>query len=474
MVESYNDVPYHSKVHFDMHPDRLAAVGKVAGMEPAPVEQCRYLEIGCGTGANLIGLAYYLPRARFVGVDLAENPIAEGEIARRELQLDNLALRAADLREIDAAWGEFDYIAAHGLYSWVPAEVQKALLRICRERLAPEGIAFISYNTLPGRHARQYLRDLMMFHTRAIEDPAQRILQARASVQLLLSKGRLPEPWQALLSKEAEKVAATPDNQLFHDDLGLSSEPLYFSDFIARAAAHELQYVGEADPFEMFDPGGLLTDISEELLDREQYMDFLKARMFRQTLLCRAERNLSRPSLEDCLDGFLYSALTRTLDDGQIQGLRSIRIKPVHEASRSVAAALGEVYPQPLSFADLVPYAGGEAALRDILTGMVISGFADFHVYDFPCQETVTDRPVASRLARYQAHESSMVVNACCRSVNLDEIGRQLIQLLDGTRSHEKIASDLARMTTDPGIKQIRKHLSGSLEWMARAALLEA
>jgi len=297
--------------------------------------------------------------------------------------------------------------------------------------------------------------------------------QALWSVDFLLSKSRLPEPWRNLLAKEADALRAMPDYQLFHDDLAAHSDPVYFSDFVTHAARHSLQYVGEADTPEMFDPTGLLRDISADLLNREQYLDFLKARMFRQTLLCPADRALSRPALQDLLEGFLFSSLTRTLEDGQIQGLRGIRIRSSHQASANVAAALGEMYPEPLSFADLEPYAGSREALLDILTGMVMSGFADLHVYNFPFQTTVTERPRASRLARSQARDSSTVVNACCRLVNLDEIGRELIQLLDGTRDQAQIAKDVSRAPGAPSLGEIVRHLPTSLEWMARVALLE-
>jgi methyltransferase-like protein len=474
MHDSYDRVPYLTKVHFDMHPDRLAAVGRLAGMAPAPVDGCRYLEIGCGNGAHSISLAHYLPNSTFVGVDLAEVPIAQGDRIRCDLNLENLTLRAGDLRDISEDWGEFDYIAAHGVYSWAPPEVRDALLRVCRERLAPEGIAFISFNALPGRRARQYLQDLMRFHTRAIEDPEQRVSQARQSVGFLLEKAYLPDQLKALLAKDAERIAAMPDSQLFHDDLAAFSDPIYFSDFVAAASRHRLQYVGEADTPEMFDLGGLVKDVTSDLLEREQYMDFLKARMFRQTLLCRAERELPRPRLESCFDSLSFTSLTRTMDDGQIQGLRGILIKPVHDAARNVSAALGEMYPLPISFEELAAYAGSNAALRDILTGMVMSGFADIHVHDFPFHDEVTERPQANRLVRYLARDSSSVVNACCRTVNLDPVGRQLVQLLDGARSHEKIAADLSRLPNAPPLEAIVKHLPDSLQWMARAALLEA
>ena len=151
----YDLISYPAMPRQQTHPDRLAAVGKLFGMKPAPVERCRVLEIGCSDGGNLIPMACALPESRFVGLDLAAGPITEGKNAARDLKLDNLALHACDLREIDESWGEFDYILAHGLYSWVPPEVRERILSVCRERLSADGIAFISYNAYPGGHIRQ-------------------------------------------------------------------------------------------------------------------------------------------------------------------------------------------------------------------------------------------------------------------------------------------------------------------------------
>lgn len=470
---TYNEIPYETAVRLEMHPDRMAAVGRLFGMVPAPVERCRYLEIGCGDGNNVIAMAYQLPESRFVGTDLAEVPIAAGERMRTGLNIGNLTLQARDLCEIGAEWGEFDYIAAHGVYSWVPAPVRDALLRVAKERLAPNGIAFISYNTLPGRHVRRFLRDFMLFHTRNIQDDAERVEQARWSLQFLAASPRLPDVWRPLMESEVKTVLSLQDAWLYHDDFSEFHESVYLHEFATHAGLHGLQYLGDADPYEMFDPQGLLKAISGGRLEREQYMDFLKARRFRQTLLCHQDQKLERPPLEDCLERFLFSSLTQTGENGQIQGLRGIRITPIHDAVRYVAAALGEVFPLPLTFAELVPYAGSEAALRDILTGMVLGGFADFHVYPFRCQETVSAKPAASRLVRYQSRLSPKVANACFRMVELDELGRHLVQLLDGSRTHRQIAEDLSRVPGAPTLQEIESHLPSSLEWMARAALLE-
>jgi hypothetical protein len=111
--------------------------------------------------------------------------------------------------------------------------------------------------------------------------------------------------------------------------------------------------------------------------------------------------------------------------------------------------------------------------LRDILFAMLSAGCVNLHVYDFPCEETVMERPRASLLVRHQATAGGDVTNACHLPVQLDEIGRRLVLLLDGTRTMEGIAQDLATGTEAPSIEDIRKHLPSSLEWFARMGLLE-
>ena len=124
----YNEVLYPSAVYAQTHPDRLAMMATLYGMTPAPVEKCRVLELGCGDGWNLITMAYGLPGSEFFGIDLAGKPIARGNELIAKLGLRNLSLREMDVADA-ADLGEFDYIIAHGLYSWVPQHVRERSLR---------------------------------------------------------------------------------------------------------------------------------------------------------------------------------------------------------------------------------------------------------------------------------------------------------------------------------------------------------
>ncbi len=468
----YDAIPYATFPRLETHPDRLATVGTLFGMTPAPVTRCRVLEIGCGTGNNLIPMAYWLPGSSFTGIDLAAEPIAAGLRAIASLRLGNIALREGDLRDLGPADGEFDYILAHGIYSWVPQEVRDRLLGACRELLAPQGIAFISYNAYPGRHVRIMLREMMFYHARNCADTASRIREARWFLEFFRKSRVLAQAWAEVLEGEAKTLLEHGEGGLFHDDLADINESFYFRDFAEHARRHRLQYLGEASLHEMFDHNAALDWLKDDLLEREQYLDFLKLRRFRQTLLCREEIALDRRPGPALMQRFLFSAPARTVEGGQIEGLRGIRISSAHEAVGRVAAALGETYPLPLSFEELAPYAGEHGALGEILFALVTGGFANLHVHDFPCEDTVTAHPRASRLALYQGMGSRYVTSACHHVIELDEIGRRLLPLLDGAHTHQDIARALAA-GSGAMPEQILEHLPRSLEWFAREGLLE-
>lgn len=61
------------------HPNRLAVIGMLFGIRPAPVDRCRVLDLGCAQGGNLIPMAFNFPHSEFVGIDLSSSQIAAGK-----------------------------------------------------------------------------------------------------------------------------------------------------------------------------------------------------------------------------------------------------------------------------------------------------------------------------------------------------------------------------------------------------------
>src|SRR5207247_2695381 len=153
-ANSYDRLPYRSKPRRSTHPETAATLARLMGLNPAPVTNCRVLEIGSGTGGNVHAMAWPLPESRFLGID--PSPV-QTDLARREAErfrLANVRFEAIGVGDLAIDCGPFDYIFCHGVYSWVPPHVQDQILAACRAHLAPHGVAMVRYSTSPGSHLR--------------------------------------------------------------------------------------------------------------------------------------------------------------------------------------------------------------------------------------------------------------------------------------------------------------------------------
>ena len=482
------------------HPDRLGAIGTLLGLSPAPVERCRVLELGCGDGSNLIPMGLSYPQSSFLGIDLSEAAIAAGSEIVAGLEMVNVALQAGNLVDFPADAGPFDYIIAHGLYSWVAPAVRDQLMNLCRDHLATNGIAYISYNTLPGCHVRRLLRDMMRFHVRHEEDPVKRVDQALALVKMIgEAKARDKDPYSLLIRQEMTRASSEQDRAvLYHDDLADINDPVFFHEFAADAAAHGLQFLAEADFFEMTgrlfppDAAAMLKGMDDPIL-REQYLDFLKCRRFRQTLLVRQEAKVLRQPAPERIE--MLSISSRVKPVSSRPSLAKGAKESFREASggstmldlplaKSAFLQLGESYPLPIKFADLVTVAlarpgmpaepGDAHDLAEILYAAYEVGIVDLHSGPVTFVRHAGEKPLASPLVRWQLrHGKELVTTLRHSSIRVENATtRQMILLLDGTRDRTRLLEDLlgwASTHPDPGLAptpepELRERLSNLLE----------
>jgi SAM-dependent methyltransferase len=297
---SYDEVPYPDRVHPATDPDRLAVVATLFGMSPAPPDRCRVLELGCAGGANLIALAETLAGSRFVGIDLAPRHIAAGQQKVRALGLTNVELHRMSLVDVGEAFGRFDYILCHGVYSWVPAEVRDKILAVCSANLLPQGVAYVSYNCYPGWHTRAAAREMMCYRAGRAEDPRDREREAREFLRFLASSVQEPQVGLGrILAEEADLLDGLPDEYVLHEHLNEVNHPVYFHQFIDHAAAHGLQYLWESYVGELgcdlrAEVIRAVRGLATDLIEQQQYIDFLTARQFRSSLLCHEGITLDR------------------------------------------------------------------------------------------------------------------------------------------------------------------------------------
>ena len=459
--ESYSAVPYEGGVYPQTHPDVLATVASLVGLRPAHPARCRVLELGCADGANLMGMAAYLPDSEFVGLDAAANHIAAGEPLRAEAGLDNVTLLAADLRDPPEDLGTFDYIIAHGVYSWLPPAARPALLRLCRSHLAEHGVAYISYNTMPGWHEQQVIRDLMRFHTRAFSDPADVIAQGRAIVRFA------GEASGAFLHQAtAEYLDGLPDSYIFHDLLEAENHPLYLHQFIDEVAAEGLQYVGDAELETALDlrfpepTRAWLHEQTDDPVVIEQYLDFLTNRTLRRSLVCHADVPLQRALDLSTVMG-MEVGFPLTLTEERPEGLAYRRpgapddmVIAQTAAQRAILEPLRSAWPASLPLRDLPPEA------PELLLACALRGFARLRLWSPPVVRQPPERPVLAPLVRAQARRGMLLTSALLQSVHVsDPADLALFARLDGsvapTPEHAGAIDRLARLglLLRPGVK---------------------
>lgn len=296
MAKTYNDFPYDSLAIKQTHPLHLFQMARLCGLSAKDPACARILELGCASGGNLIPMAYHLPGATFLGIDLAEKQIEQGAAVIQDLQLTNIQLQAKSILDFQSD-DTFDYIICHGLFSWVPPLVRDQVFAICQQYLAKNGVAYISYNTLPGWQIGNIVRDQLQAKTQDIEDPALKVHYARRLLrELSVDMQSDPNAYSQLLQNEIALINEHSDNQLLHEHLSPYNYPLYITDFVEQASRYQLKYLSDA----YLSNDDVLLSIDQELIEALQRLDILKNRRFRCTLLCHQfEENVKKPEPQD-------------------------------------------------------------------------------------------------------------------------------------------------------------------------------
>jgi methyltransferase-like protein len=470
MPSLFDDVPYPGFPFPESHPDRLATIATLFGMTPPLLASCRVLELGCGDGSNLIPTAFSLPQSQCLGVDLAERPIQKGRAMAQALGLTHVRLEQLDLCDITRARGEFDYIIAHGVYSWVPPEVREKVLAVCGENLAANGVAYVSYNAYPGGHIRDMVRRMMLFNARGASSVEERVHQGIESVRRVAEFRSEADPYRQLLERELNRMRRLSVSSIYHDDFAPFNAPVYFHEFIEHAGRHGLQFLGEAEFPAMHAAHALSQDAStalEEGLDviaREQWIDFLLCRMFRHTLLCRREMAVCRMPQPDRVRSLYVSTRLRPvapnpdLASAQTEEFRSPDGKALstnHPLAKAAITWLGAQWPRRVPFPELQSAVQARAgrdcrrptneqtSLESLILRMYAGDLVELHVHAPPLALAPGEHPVSSPLARYQLREGRMVTNLYHMSVEIDEASRHLLLLADGTRDRTRLLRDL-------------------------------
>src|SRR3954453_15183153 len=301
LEKSYDEVPYESLAYPETHPANTAMVASLFGLTPPDFRNARVLELGCSGGGNLAPLALTYPSSRFIGIDFSQEAINEANALKKFAQLKNIEFLRQDILAFDTAkhTESFDYIISHGVFSWVPHAVSAKILEICGTCLKQDGLAVISYNALPGWNAVRSIRDMLLHHAAGCKTPQEKILRCRAFLDFLAENVATTGGYRSAVLEERNLLKDLGDFYFFHDHISVENSQFYFRDFMRMAQQQQLAYVGEA-----FLPNMFFDDQASEvvktlrtfddIVEQEQYLDYVRNRRFRSTILCKSGRKLKR------------------------------------------------------------------------------------------------------------------------------------------------------------------------------------
>jgi len=470
-AQDYDAVPYEDCPLIQTRPDGLGLIARLFGINSAPPDQCRVLELGCASGGNLIPLAYYWPGSEFIGVELSEKQAAIGNNIIQEMKLSNIDLLHRNILELDETLGTFDYIIAHGVYSWVPPDVQDHMMMLIPRILSPNGVAYVSYNTFPGWHFRMAIRDMMLYPS-SQDATAEQKRDKGLEMLKNLAKGlpdnsSLSEKW---LKKEAENLLRLPASYLLHDYLESNNNPIYFRQFMEKAGENHMQFLSEADLYAMLESS--LTqeaanqlDEIDDLIEYQQYMDFYYLRSFRQTLLCHDDMEIDYELDIDILTKCFFFTILNCIEEIDLHSEdkqtfthpKGESFNITHPLTKAAIVALSHAFPNGYSYQQLLDaaqqilqennsdyvHANAKYMLQELFNLYLSQGLEVSQVErKFPVE--LGDRPKVNRLASIYAK-----YNRCCigsmhhGNISFDDFDQYFLLLLDGVRSVPEIAQNL-------------------------------
>jgi hypothetical protein len=395
----------------------------------------------------------------------------------QELGLGNIHLQQLDLLDVPDTMGTFDYIIAHGLYSWVPQIVQDKIMAVCQKHLAPNGIAFVSYNTYPGCHMRDMVREMMLYHVHNAPDSLTKIQQARALLKFLADSQTDPDEYGQLLHKELERVMHYPVSHFFHDDLAAINRPLYFHQFMEHSGSFGLQFLSEAEYFmvqtDQFPEHTVkvLDGLGGNILGQQQYVDFLRCRRFRQTLLCHADVAINYQVRPEQLTDLYFSAPTTVVsaastisspDEMEFHGENGALLRTSTPLAKAALQHLGSMWPKALHFKEILLAAlnllgRARDSEDEMLLGAALqngfgTGLVEIHVYPPRLVLEPGEYPMVSPVARMQAAKGAPLTTLRHRTIRLDgALACRLVQLLDGSRTVASLATQLRQAALETG-----------------------
>ncbi len=500
----YDEVPYVSYTLHETSPAFVRSCAWIFGVDTVAPDKARILELGCAGGNNIIAIAATYPNSECIGIDLSPVQIEEGQKIIDEVGIKNLKLQCRSITNISEADGKFDYIIVHGVFSWVTKDLQKKIMEICKNNLSENGIAYISYNTLPGWSTSNAAREMMKYHTQNFTDPTVKAAQARELLHFIKNGHKTFDDnyYKQVIEHEIKVTENESDWYLLHEYLEESNIQFYFHQFMEIAESEGLQYLCETNlSTMMIDHYPLETvkilSTAGNIIRREQYIDFISNRRFRSTLLCHKEVNIKRNVLQEVISDRYFTSrfimpeelknydynsgapLTFKLPNGMSTttgNIIMILTFEVFSEQKNKPVKLQKIVELIIEKAKKYKVKGqiDEKAISQILYPNIFRSIFAWGIFLHMDEGTyiveVSKKPVAFKLARYQAQHQKWVSALNHEVTSVNEIDKKLLPLLDGTNDVNSLKNLLRGIIPE----DIENVIYERLNTYSKLALLEA
>jgi SAM-dependent methyltransferase len=343
------DVPYVRAFIHELAPAWLDHVAVISGLSPpARQDGFAWCDLGCGQGVTAAMLAAMHPGGEFHAIDAMPEHIDHGRRFADEAGVANVSFHVADFAvAADLPLPKFDYIAAHGVYSWVGPQTRADVRSFIDRHIKPGGLVYISYNAMPGRAADlPFQRLVRAFGETCAGDSIERVVTALKIVDSLLTlkaPALVASPMLSQLKKQKSRYAPA---YLAHEYMGQHWDPLFVTEVRSEMAQIGLKPVGSATLVENHDSFVLgkaareaLAVIGDEDV-RELARDYLIDQFFRRDLFVREGEALDEHAQRQQL---LANAFAITCKADKIEyTLRTAagRLNFDNAAARAITAAL--------------------------------------------------------------------------------------------------------------------------------------
>lgn len=484
------DVAYTGNFASFLAPAWLRYIAVLNGHEaPASGRPFRYCELGCGKGVTTLILAALHPACEFHACDINPTHIEHAEGLRRTAGLTNVQFHLLSIEQMLASnLPSFDFIVAHGLYSWVPDPVRAQIRDFARVRLEPGGLLFLSYNAMPGWAQLQPIRT--MLRTYASHVPGDSLTKAKAAFGYArrLADGEAGFFRSSPTARaHLDEIAKFDIRYVAHEYLTPHGDPFWFADIEAAMHGSGLAYAGSLTPADNYPELMVPPNLADPLATAsrttfEMHHDFVANTAFRRELYVKAPARPIPPELP--LDRFarFRFALTRLPEDLPLTGTADGVRFDLRDRAPAVLAIQARLSGGPANASELHGVTGFESeGETSLLLQQLVVGH---HVV--PCSPvagTVGWKSVNSALVDAAIAERSPNVPLACPAtglaVSVETVNAALIEAAAGIDDPGQLAVNLlARLRAAKHPVELQgpngeRRSPGDgevLEWMAAAS----